>query len=87
VCAQEGNDGMPSGLNNRTRSLNQQGNDMSTRSDDSMCVEVDIEVISNDRSTEVNVSNIEQGNGTPSGRNPQKVVGFCSNYAFFLKRH
>ncbi|KAG2642126.1 hypothetical protein PVAP13_2KG262700 [Panicum virgatum] len=73
VCAQEGNDGMPSGLNNRTRSLNQQGNDMSTRSDDSMCVEVDIEVISNDRSTEVNVSNIEQGNGTPSGRNPQKV--------------
>ncbi|KAG2642133.1 hypothetical protein PVAP13_2KG262700 [Panicum virgatum] len=87
VCAQEGNDGMPSGLNNRTRSLNQQGNDMSTRSDDSMCVEVDIEVISNDRSTEVNVSNIEQGNGTPSGRNPQKVVGFSSNYAFFLKRH
>ncbi|KAG2642137.1 hypothetical protein PVAP13_2KG262700 [Panicum virgatum] len=74
VCAQEGNDGMPSGLNNRTRSLNQQGNDMSTRSDDSMCVEVDIEVISNDRSTEVNVSNIEQGNGTPSGRNPQKVT-------------
>jgi len=89
VCAQEGNDGMPCGLNNRTRSLNQQGNDVSTRSDDSMCVasEVDIEVISNDRSTEVNVSNIEQGNGTPSGRNPQKVVGFSSNYAFFLKRH
>ncbi|KAG2633780.1 protein LONGIFOLIA 1-like isoform X2 [Panicum virgatum] len=75
VRAQEGNDGMPCGLNNRTRSLNQQGNDVSTRSDDSMCVasEVDIEVISNDRSTEVNVSNFEQGNGTPSGRNPQKV--------------
>ncbi|RCV10854.1 hypothetical protein SEVIR_2G147900v4 [Setaria viridis] len=75
VRAQEGDDGMPNGLNNRTRSLNQQGNDMSTRSDGSMCVasEVDIEVISNDRSTEVNVSNFEQGNGTPSGRNTQKV--------------
>ncbi|KAG2633779.1 hypothetical protein PVAP13_2NG295200 [Panicum virgatum] len=78
VRAQEGNDGMPCGLNNRTRSLNQQGNDVSTRSDDSMCVasEVDIEVISNDRSTEVNVSNFEQGNGTPSGRNPQKKTSY-----------
>ncbi|CAN6166188.1 unnamed protein product [Urochloa humidicola] len=75
VRTQEGNAGMPNGLNNRTRSLNQQGNDVSTRSDRIMCVasEVDIEVISNDRSTEVNVSNFEQGNGTPSGRNPQKV--------------
>ncbi|KAF8675188.1 hypothetical protein HU200_047853 [Digitaria exilis] len=75
VRAQECDDGLPNRLNNRTRSLNQQGNDMSTRSDGSMCVasEVDIEVISNDRSTEVNVSNFEQGNGTPSGRNPQNV--------------
>ncbi|PAN11291.1 hypothetical protein PAHAL_2G149000 [Panicum hallii] len=75
VRAQEVNDGMPNGLNNRTGSLNQQGNDMSTRSDGNMCVasEVDIVVISRDRSTEVNVSNFEQGNGTPSGRNPQKV--------------
>ncbi|PUZ69780.1 hypothetical protein GQ55_2G138700 [Panicum hallii var. hallii] len=75
VRAQEGNDGMPNGLNNRTGSLNQQDNDMSTRSDGNMCVasEVDIVVISRDRSTEVNVSNFEQGNGTPSGRNPQKV--------------
>ncbi|CAL5080336.1 unnamed protein product [Urochloa decumbens] len=75
VRAQEGDDGMPNGLNNRTKNLNQQGNDMSTRSDGSMYAasEVDIEVISNDRSTEANVSNFEQGNGTPSGRNPQKV--------------
>ncbi|CAN6203908.1 unnamed protein product [Urochloa humidicola] len=75
VRAQEGDDGMPNGLNNRTSSLNQQGNDVSTRSDGNMCVasEVDIEVISNDRSTEVNVSNFEQGNGTQSGRNPQIV--------------
>jgi hypothetical protein len=89
VCAQEGGNGMPNGLNNRTRILNQQCNDISTRSDSSTCVasEVDVEAISNDRSTEVNVSNFEQGNGTPSGRNPQKVVGFSSSYTCIQKRH
>lgn len=81
VRAQECDDGMPNGLNNRTRSLHQQGNDMSTTP------EVDTEVISNDRSIEVNVSNFEQGNGTPSGRNPQNVVGFSSNDALIPKRH
>ncbi|KAJ1288586.1 hypothetical protein BS78_02G099100 [Paspalum vaginatum] len=72
---QEGDDGIPYGFNNRTRSLNQQGNDMSTRSDATMRVpsELDIEVISNDRSTDGNISNFQQGIGAPSGRNPQKV--------------
>jgi hypothetical protein len=65
---------MPNGLNNRTRSLNQHGNDMSTRSDGSISVASELDIISNDRSTEVNISNFEQGIGTPSGRNPQKVV-------------
>lgn len=74
VRPQEGDDGMPNGLNNRTRSLNQHGNDMSTRSDGSISVASELDIISNDRSTEVNISNFEQGIGTPSGRNPQKVV-------------
>ncbi|XP_062193654.1 protein LONGIFOLIA 2-like [Phragmites australis] len=71
----QGDDGMHSGLNSRTRSMNQQGNDMPTRSDDSMGVasELDIEVTSTDRSAEVNISNFQQGIGTPSGRTPQKV--------------
>ncbi|XP_062199156.1 protein LONGIFOLIA 2-like [Phragmites australis] len=75
VHAQEGDDGMHNGLNSRTRSLNLQGNDMSTRSDGSMSVasELDIEVTSTDKSAEVNISNFQQGIGTPSGRNPEKV--------------
>ncbi|WVZ63623.1 hypothetical protein U9M48_013239 [Paspalum notatum var. saurae] len=73
---QQGDDGIPYGLNNRTRSLNQQGDNMSTRSDATMSVpsELDIEVISNDRSTEGNISNFQLGIGTPSGRNPQQKV-------------
>lgn len=74
VRPQEGDDGMPNGLNNRTRSLSQHGNDMSTRSDGSINVASELDIISNDRCTEVNISNFEQGIGTPSGRNPQKVV-------------
>ncbi|CAD6219935.1 unnamed protein product [Miscanthus lutarioriparius] len=73
VRPQEGDNGMPNGFNNRTRSLNQHGNDMSTRSDDSISVASELDIISNDRSTEVNISNFEQGIGSPSGRNPQKV--------------
>ncbi|EER98557.1 hypothetical protein BDA96_02G148200 [Sorghum bicolor] len=73
VRPQEGDDGMPNGLNNRTRSLNQHGNDMSTKSNGNISVASELDIISNDRSAEVNVSNFEQGIGTPSGRNPQKV--------------
>lgn len=73
--AQEGEDCHQNGVSSRTRSLNQQGNDMSARSDGSMSVasELDIEVTSADRSAEVNISSFQQGNQTPSGRNPQKV--------------
>ncbi|ONM20770.1 Protein LONGIFOLIA 2 [Zea mays] len=73
LCPQEGDDDMPSGLNNRTRSLNQHGNDMSTRSDGSITVASELDIISNDRSTEVDIPNFDQGIGTPSGRNPQRV--------------
>ncbi|ONM53569.1 Protein LONGIFOLIA 2 [Zea mays] len=69
----QGDDGMPIGLNNRTRSLYQHDNDMSIRSDGSISVASELDIISNDRSTGVNISNFEQGIGTPSGRNPQKV--------------
>lgn len=74
VRTQEGDDGVSSGLNNRTRSLNQHGNDMSTMSDGSISVASELDIINNNRSTEVNITNLEQGIGTPSGRNPQKVV-------------
>lgn len=86
LCPQEGGDGMPNGLNNRTKRLNLQGNDMSTRSDGSMSVASEfIEVISNDKSSEVNISNYQQATGTPSGRNPQKVVhNFLATIPFFL---
>ncbi|ONM53578.1 Protein LONGIFOLIA 2 [Zea mays] len=69
----QGDDGMPIGLNNRTRSLYQHDNDMSIRSDGSISVASELDIISNDRSTGVNISNFEQGIGTPSGRNPQKT--------------
>ncbi|KAF0903526.1 hypothetical protein E2562_027956 [Oryza meyeriana var. granulata] len=73
--AQQGEDGHQNGVSSRTRSLNQQGNDMSTKSDGSISVasELDVEVTSADRSAEVNVSSSQQGTQTPSGRNPQKV--------------
>ncbi|KAL6596936.1 hypothetical protein ACP70R_047070 [Stipagrostis hirtigluma subsp. patula] len=75
VQPQEGDDGLQIGLSGRTRSLNQQGSDMSTRSDCSMNAtsELDVEVTSTDSSAEGNLSNFQQGIGTPSGRNPQKV--------------
>ncbi|KAK3132537.1 hypothetical protein QOZ80_6AG0524070 [Eleusine coracana subsp. coracana] len=75
VHAQEGDIGIHNGCSNRTRSLNYQGNDMSTRSDGSMSVasELDLEVTSTDKSAEVGVSDFQQEIGTPSGRNPQKV--------------
>uniref|UniRef100_A0A0D9WUP2 DUF4378 domain-containing protein n=1 Tax=Leersia perrieri TaxID=77586 RepID=A0A0D9WUP2_9ORYZ len=73
--SQQGEDGHQNGVGSRTRSLNQQGNDMSTRSDGSISVasELDVEVSSADRSAEINISSSQQGTQTPSGRNPQKV--------------
>ncbi|XP_040381810.1 protein LONGIFOLIA 2 [Oryza brachyantha] len=74
--AQQVEDGHQNGVSSRTRSLNQQGNDMSVRSDGSISVasELDVEVTSADRSADVNVSSSRQGTQTtPSGRNPQKV--------------
>ncbi|TVU10769.1 hypothetical protein EJB05_44316 [Eragrostis curvula] len=73
--AQEGDDGMHNVSNNRTRSLNHQGNDMSTRSDGSMSVasEFDLEATSTHKSAEMDISNFHQDIRTPSGRNPQKV--------------
>uniref|UniRef100_A0A0A9D7E1 DUF4378 domain-containing protein n=1 Tax=Arundo donax TaxID=35708 RepID=A0A0A9D7E1_ARUDO len=52
---------------------------MSTMSDGSMGVasELDIEVTSTDRYAEVNISNFQQGIGTPPGRNPQKLKTSC----------
>uniref|UniRef100_A0A0E0LG70 DUF4378 domain-containing protein n=1 Tax=Oryza punctata TaxID=4537 RepID=A0A0E0LG70_ORYPU len=63
------------GVSSRTRSLNQEGNDMSARSDGSISVasELDVEVTSTDRSAEVNILRSQHGTQTPSGRNPQKV--------------
>ncbi|KAE8819062.1 protein LONGIFOLIA 1 [Hordeum vulgare] len=71
----QGEDGHQNVAKSRTRSLNQQGDDMSLRSDGSMSVvsELDIEVTSADRSAEVDASSFQQGNQTPPGRNPQKV--------------
>ncbi|KAM3386202.1 hypothetical protein ACQJBY_009689 [Aegilops geniculata] len=71
----QGEDGHQNVAKSRTRSLNQQGDDMSLMSDGSMSVvsELDIEVTSADRSAEVNASSFQQGNQTPLGRNPQKV--------------
>ncbi|VAH30966.1 unnamed protein product [Triticum turgidum subsp. durum] len=74
----QGEDGHQNVAKSRTRSLNQQGDDMSLMSDGSMSVvsELDIEVTSADRSAEVNASSFQQGNQTPLGRNPQKVKTF-----------
>ncbi|CAM0905183.1 unnamed protein product [Alopecurus aequalis] len=71
----QGEDGHQNGAKSRTRSLNQLGDDMSTRSDGSMSLvsELDIEVTSADRSAELNVSNFQRGSQTPPERNPQKV--------------
>lgn len=68
ACAQECDDVISYGSNNRIRSLNPQGNDIPTMSDCRMSVasELDTEVISSSRSTEVSI-------GTPSVTNPQKV--------------
>ncbi|KAL6875752.1 hypothetical protein ACP4OV_013265 [Aristida adscensionis] len=75
VQAQEGDDAMQIGLSGRTRSLNQHGNDVSTRSNGSINVasELDMVVTCTDSSAEVNTSSFQQGIGTPPGRNPQKV--------------
>ncbi|BAF20637.1 protein LONGIFOLIA 1 isoform X1 [Oryza sativa Japonica Group] len=71
----QGEDFHQNGVSRRTRSLNQEGNDMSARSDGSISVasELDVEVTSTDRSAEVNILRSQHGTQTPSGRNPQKV--------------
>ncbi|KAF7008703.1 hypothetical protein CFC21_023403 [Triticum aestivum] len=77
----QGEDGHHNVAKSRTRSLNQQGDDMSLMSDGSMSVvsELDIEVTSADRSAEVNASSFQQGNQTPLGRNPQKKTSYDAN--------
>ncbi|KAL5198978.1 hypothetical protein ABZP36_002490 [Zizania latifolia] len=72
--AQQGGDAHQNSVGSRTRSLNQQGNDMSARSDGSVSVvsELDVEVTSADRSAEANILSSQQGTQTP-GKNPQKV--------------
>ncbi|XP_051216490.1 protein LONGIFOLIA 1 [Lolium perenne] len=71
----QGEDGHQNGAKSRARSLNQPGDDMSTKSEGSMSVisELDIEVTSADRSAEANALSFQRGNQTPPGRNPQKV--------------
>jgi hypothetical protein len=82
----QGEDGHQNGAKSRARSLNQPGDDMSTKSEGSMSVisELDIEVTSADRSAEANALSFQRGNQTPPGRNPQKVVSHSFFQIVFL---